>query len=165
MSKKERVQLTINGKRHVEYVEPRLLLADFIRHTAGLKGTHIGCEHGVCGVCTVLLDGQTARSCLHFAVDVSGAEITTIEGLGRDGELDAVQQAFHDHHALQCGFCTPGVLMTVHELLRENTHPTQEDIRHALTNNLCRCTGYINIVKAVEAVVASMTTKTAGDPS
>ena len=159
------ILLNVNGEPREGQAEPRVTAADFLRDELRLTGTHIGCEHGVCGVCTVLLDGQTARSCLHFAVDVSGAEITTIEGLGRDGELDAVQQAFHDHHALQCGFCTPGVLMTVHELLRENTHPTQEDIRHALTNNLCRCTGYINIVKAVEAVVASMTTKTAGDPS
>jgi carbon-monoxide dehydrogenase small subunit len=150
MADKVKVDLKVNGRRYVELVEPRHLLADFLRHAIGLKGTHIGCEHGVCGVCTVLIDGETARSCLHFAVDVDGCEITTVEGFGSQSELDPVQQAFHEHHALQCGFCTPGMLMTVHELLAENDNPTPSEIRHALANNLCRCTGYVNIVKAVE---------------
>lgn len=150
MADKLKVDLKVNGRRYVEWVEPRYLLADFLRHAIGLKGTHIGCEHGVCGVCTVLIDGETARSCLHFAVDVDGCEITTVEGLGTQAELDPVQEAFREHHALQCGFCTPGILMTVHELLAQNDNPTVEEIRHALANNLCRCTGYVNIVKAVK---------------
>jgi len=156
MSDKMTVDLKVNGRRYVEMVEPRRLLADFLRHTIGLKGTHIGCEHGVCGVCTVLVDGQTARSCLLFAVDVSGCEITTIEGFSHGSELDVVQEAFRQHHALQCGFCTPGVLMTVRELLSANDNPTVDEIKHALANNLCRCTGYINIVKAVETAAAEM---------
>lgn len=150
MTDKVKVDLNVNGRRYVELIEPRYLLADFLRHTIGLKGTHIGCEHGVCGVCTVLIDGETARSCLIFAIDVDGCEITTVEGYGSQHELDPVQQAFHEHHALQCGFCTPGMLMTVHELLAENNNPTRSEIRHALANNLCRCTGYVNIVNAVE---------------
>lgn len=150
MTDKIKVALRINGRHHVELVEPRLLLADFLRHKIGLKGTHIGCEHGVCGACTVMIDGETARACLHFAADLDGCEITTVEALGSQAELDPVQQAFHEHHALQCGFCTPGMLMTVHELLAENDNPTEAEIRHALANNICRCTGYVNIVRAVE---------------
>jgi carbon-monoxide dehydrogenase small subunit len=153
---KMKVVLTVNGKRSEHMAEPRYLLADYLRHVLGLKGTHIGCEHGVCGACTILLDGRTARSCLHFAVDVSGSEIVTVEGLGNGANLDPVQQAFHDHHALQCGFCTPGFLVTVHEFLAENDNPTQDEIRRALTNNLCRCTGYANIVAAVEAAAAKL---------
>jgi carbon-monoxide dehydrogenase small subunit len=143
------VKLTVNGKVYVRQVESRYLLADFLRHELGLKGTHIGCEHGVCGACTVLIDGQTTRSCLCFAVDVGGASIRTIEGLATDDALDPVQEAFRDHHALQCGFCTPGFLLTTHELLARNPSPTDHEIREALTNNICRCTGYTNIVAAV----------------
>lgn len=150
MTDKIKVALRINGRHHVELVEPRLLFADFLRHKIGLKGTHIGCEHGVCGACTVMIDGETARACLHFAADLDGCEITTVEAFGSQAELDPVQQAFHEHHALQCGFCTPGMLMTVHELLAENDNPTEAEIRHALANNICRCTGYVNIVRAVE---------------
>ena len=144
------VGLTVNGKRCEREVEPRYLLADFLRHELGLKGTHIGCEHGVCGACTVLLDGRTARTCLHFACAVDGAEITTVEGISAAGPLHAVQQAFHENHALQCGYCTPGFLLTTLEFLKRNPVPTRLEIRVALTNNICRCTGYVNIVKAVE---------------
>jgi carbon-monoxide dehydrogenase small subunit len=145
------VRLTVNGKAYVREVEPRLLLADFLRHELGLKGTHIGCEQGVCGACTVLMDGATARSCLHFAAAVDGAEITTVEGIAPAGEaLHPVQEAFHANHALQCGYCTPGFLLTVIELLARNPDPGREEIREALTNNICRCTGYLNIVRAVE---------------
>ena len=143
------VRLTVNGKLYERAVEPRYLLADFLRHEIGLKGTHIGCEHGVCGACTVLIDGRTARSCLQFAVAVDGAEITTVEGIAGDGPLTVLQQAFHENHALQCGFCTPGFLLTAIELLRRNPRPDRAEIRWALTNNVCRCTGYLNIVKAV----------------
>ena len=143
------VRLTVNGKAYERAVEPRYLLADFLRHEIGLKGTHIGCEHGVCGACTVLIDGRTARSCLQFAVAVDGAEITTVEGIAGDGPLTAVQQAFHENHALQCGYCTPGFLLTTIELLRRNPRPGRDEIRRALTNNVCRCTGYLNIIDAV----------------
>jgi aerobic-type carbon monoxide dehydrogenase small subunit (CoxS/CutS family) len=151
------VTLSINGKSVTKHVEPRRLLVDFIRHDVGLKGTHVGCEHGVCGACTVSIDGQSARSCLHFAVAVQGREIETIEGLTADGQLQTLQDAFHEEHALQCGFCTPGILLTVHEFLREAPNPTQHQIREALTNNLCRCTGYVNIVKAVASVAKART--------
>ena len=151
MPAKCEVTLTVNGRRLARTVEPRLLLADFLRHELGLKGTHIGCEHGVCGACTVLIDGATARSCLHFAAALDGAEITTVEGLAPDlDRLHPIQQAFHRTHALQCGFCTPGFLMTVVELLRRNPDPDEAAIRQALTNNICRCTGYQNIVAAVQ---------------
>jgi len=150
-TEKLRLKINVNGRDYVRDVEPRYLLVDFLRHELGLKGTHIGCEHGVCGACTVMIDGRTARSCLHFAIDVAGAKITTVEGLGSETALDHVQQAFHDHHALQCGFCTPGFLMTTHELLERNPNPTESEIRSALTNNICRCTGYTNIIAAVAA--------------
>jgi len=151
------LQLSVNGKTYSRMVEPRYLLADFLRHELGLKGTHIGCEHGVCGACTVLINGRTARSCLHFAIDVAGAELTTVEGLvDENDQLDPVQQAFRQHHALQCGFCTPGFLLTVHEFLGRNPDPTPAQIREALTNNICRCTGYANIVKAVSAAAAAL---------
>ncbi|MEX2631005.1 MAG: (2Fe-2S)-binding protein [Tistlia sp.] len=143
------VTLSINGKSYTRHVEPRRLLADFIRHDVGMKATHIGCEHGVCGVCTVRIDGRTARSCLHFAVALQGHEIETVEGLSADGRLERLQQAFHEEHALQCGFCTPAVLLTAEEFLAENPSPSDSDIRAALSNNLCRCTGYTNIVKAI----------------
>jgi aerobic-type carbon monoxide dehydrogenase small subunit (CoxS/CutS family) len=156
MSERVEVTLSINGKRYTSTVEPRLLLADFIRHVAGLKGTHIGCEHGVCGACTVLLDGRTARSCLHFAVAVQDAEIVTVESLARADALHPIQEAFHQNHALQCGYCTPGFLLTTVEFLGRNPDPSEAEIRRALTNNMCRCTGYANIVKAVAAAAKEM---------
>ena len=150
------VSLSINGRTYRELVEPRLLLCDFIRHVASLKGTHVGCEHGVCGACTVLLDGRTARSCLHFAAAVQGSEIITVEALASEETLHPIQQAFHENHALQCGYCTPGFLLTTVELLKRNASPTTDEIRQALTNNMCRCTGYANIVKAVGIAAAAM---------
>lgn len=151
------ITLSVNGKRISRAVEPRYLLADFLRHELGLKGAHIGCEHGVCGACTVLINGRTARSCLHFAVDVAGVELTTVEGLVDENDrLDPIQRAFHENHALQCGFCTPGFLLTTHEFLQRNPSPTHEEVREALTNNICRCTGYANIVKAVLAAAAAL---------
>jgi carbon-monoxide dehydrogenase small subunit len=143
------IELTVNGTRYQREVEPRLLLADFLRHELGLTGTHIGCAHGVCGACTVQIDGKSARSCLHFAIDVQGCEVTTVENLATPEALHPIQQAFHECHALQCGFCTPGFLMTAEEFLRCNPNPTEDEIRSALSNNICRCTGYVNIVKAV----------------
>ncbi len=145
---KQPTRVIVNGKAHARIVESRLTLADFLRHELGLTGTHLGCEHGVCGACTVLVDGRTARSCLMFAVQAHGCEVTTVEGLTPDGALSPLQQAFMDNHGLQCGFCTPGILVTLTELLRENPHPTEQDVREALTGNLCRCTGYAGIVKA-----------------
>lgn len=149
MTEKARVRLTVNGKSYERLVEPRYLLVDFLRHELGLTGTHIGCEHGVCGACTVLIDGQTARSCLHFAVALDGAEITTVEGLADHADLHPIQEAFRQNHALQCGFCTPGFLMTTLEFLRREPEPTEEAARVALTNNICRCTGYVNIINGV----------------
>ena len=142
------VSVTVNGKRYERTVESRLSLADFLRHELGLTGTHVGCEHGVCGACTVLVEGRTARACLMLAVQSDGQEVHTVEGLAQDGELNALQQAFWDKHGLQCGFCTPGVLMTLTELLRENPSPTEAEVRDALSGHLCRCTGYHNIVAA-----------------
>ena len=143
------VALTVNGKPYQREVEARITLADFLRHELGLTGTHVGCEHGVCGACTVLLDGHSARSCLTFAVQANGREITTVEGLAApDGELNVLQQAFRDNHGLQCGFCTPGMLITLTELLRENPEPSEHEIRDVLSGNLCRCTGYAGIVAA-----------------
>jgi aerobic carbon-monoxide dehydrogenase small subunit len=151
------VSVRVNGRDERRTVEPRLLLSDFIRHELGLTGTHVGCEHGVCGACTVLLDGETVRSCLLFAVQADGAEITTVEGLapGPD-QLHPVQQAYWESHGLQCGFCTPGFLITTIALLRENPHPTDQEIREGLSGNLCRCTGYQNIVKAVRLAAERM---------
>lgn len=157
MSKVE-VRLTVNGTEYVRSVEPRYLLVDFLRRELGLTGTHIGCEQGVCGACTVLLDGQTARSCLHFAVQVSGSEITTIEGVSAEASLSPIQDAFHRNHALQCGYCTPGFVLTTVELLRQNPSPDETEIRRGLTNNVCRCTGYVNIIKAVAEAARSMPT-------
>ena len=143
------ISLTVNGQRHEREVESRLSLADLLRHELDLTGTHVGCEHGVCGACTVLIDGRSARSCLTFAVQVDGCEITTIEGLApATGKLNVLQQAFQDQHGLQCGFCTPGILMTLTELLRDNPDPTESEVRDGLTGNLCRCTGYAGIVSA-----------------
>ena len=157
-----KVSIEINGRAVEGEVEPRLLLADFIRDQAGLTGTHLGCEHGVCGACTVQLDGEPVRSCLMFAVQANGHRIATVEGMApNDHELHILQQAFHEHHALQCGFCTPGILMTMEAFLREQPEPTPAQIRVALAGNLCRCTGYQNIVKAV-GVAAERMRKEAG---
>ena len=151
MSEKISITATINGAKHTATVEPRRSLVDFLRHDLGLVGTHVGCEHGVCGACTVLLDGRTVRSCLLFAAQADGCEVTTIEGIGTEGELHPLQVAFHQHHALQCGFCTPGMILAALELLRDNADPTDEEIRVGLSGNLCMCTGYVNIVRAVRA--------------
>ncbi len=145
------ITVIINGKEYTEAVEPRLLLSDFLRHQLGLTGTHVGCEHGVCGACTILVDDQPVRSCLMFAIQANGHTIMTVEGLASaDGELHPLQQAFWEEHALQCGFCTPGFLMTLKPYLEENPTPTEEEIREALSGNLCRCTGYQHIVNAVK---------------
>ena len=144
------VSVIVNGEEYQVQVEPRLLLSDFLRHDLGLTGTHVGCEHGVCGACTILLDGQAVRSCLMFAVQVDGQEITTVEGLAEDKDhLHPLQQGFWDAHGLQCGFCTPGILMTLVPFLQENPHPSEAEIRAAISGNLCRCTGYQHIVDAV----------------
>jgi carbon-monoxide dehydrogenase small subunit len=153
MIKTRAIRVTVNGTSHEAAVEPRLLLADFLRGTLGLTGTHVGCEHGVCGACTVLLDGDSARSCLMLAVQADGASIETVESLGRIGKLSALQESFHQHHALQCGFCTPGMLMTATDLLKKYPLATDDDIRQGLSGNLCRCTGYEHIVRAIRAVV------------
>lgn len=150
------VRARINGTDYVRSVEVRKTLADFIREDIGLTGTHLGCEHGVCGACTILLDDQPVRSCLMFAVQADGAEITTVEALGTPEALNPLQQAFMDHHALQCGFCTPGFLMSATVLLRENPRPTEAEVREYLSGHLCRCTGYQNIVDAVLAAAASV---------
>jgi aerobic carbon-monoxide dehydrogenase small subunit len=148
------IKVAVNGVTYERSVEPRLLLADFLRHTLGLTGTHVGCEHGVCGACTVLVDGDSVRSCLLFAVQTDGARVETVESLGTIGDMNALQQAFHEHHALQCGFCTPGMLMTATDLMRKYPLASDEDIREGLSGNLCRCTGYEHIVRAVRAAVA-----------
>jgi len=145
------IELKVNGIAYHETVEPRRLLVDFLRDDLGLTGTHIGCEYGVCGACTVLVDGQSVRACLMLAVQADGAEVTTVEGLARDGKLHPLQEAFWEHHALQCGFCTPGMLLTAYELLQNNRNPEPDAIRDAIAGNLCRCTGYQNIVTAVQA--------------
>ncbi|HEY8395038.1 MAG TPA: (2Fe-2S)-binding protein [Thermaerobacter sp.] len=144
------IRVWVNGACYEREVPVRMLLADFLRHELGLTGTHVGCEHGVCGACTVLLEGEPVRSCLLFAVQADGATITTVEGLApAENELHPIQEAFREAHGLQCGFCTPGFLMTVDAFLRENPDPTDEEIREAISGNLCRCTGYQNIIKAV----------------
>jgi 2-furoyl-CoA dehydrogenase 2Fe-2S iron sulfur subunit len=143
------VDVTVNGRRHLEEVEPRLLLSDFLRHTLGLTGTHVGCEHGVCGACTVRLDGAAVRSCLLLACQADGTRIETVEGLAGGDGLNALQQAFREHHALQCGFCTPGILMAATELLEGGSEPTRDDVTQLLSGHLCRCTGYEPIVEAI----------------
>ncbi len=149
MSDRRSVTVSVNGKTYTREVETRLTLADFIRHELMLTGTHLGCEHGVCGACTILLDGQSARSCLMLAVQAEGREITTVEGIARgEDELHPLQQAFMDNHGLQCGFCTPGMLTTLIEFLRDNPDPTEREVRVAISGNLCRCTGYQGIVAA-----------------
>ena len=148
MSESRAISVTVNGMRREAEVAVRLTLADFLRQQLELTGTHLGCEHGVCGACTVLLDGRAVRSCLLLAVQVNGREVTTVEGLARAGSLHPLQEAFRDHHGLQCGFCTPGMLTTLVEFLRENPDPTADEVRVAISGNLCRCTGYQGIVEA-----------------
>lgn len=151
------VTITVNGKEYSRDVEPRILLSDFLRHELGLTGTHVGCEHGVCGACTIILDGESARSCLMFAVQADGHNITTVEGLSADKEnLHPLQQSFWEAHGLQCGYCTPGILMTLIPFLEQNPEPTEDEIRHALSGNLCRCTGYQHIVDAVKLAAEKM---------
>ncbi|MWA00951.1 2Fe-2S iron-sulfur cluster binding domain-containing protein [Actinomadura sp. LD22] len=151
------VALTVNGEARRVRVEPRKTLADTLREDLGLTGTHLGCEHGVCGACTVLLDGAAVRACLVFAVQAEGAEVTTIEGLAADADsLTAVQRAFREHHGLQCGFCTPGFVLSVTAFLRDNPAPGEEEIRDGLSGNLCRCTGYQGIIRAVKAAAEEM---------
>ena len=149
------VAVSVNGRSYHEEVEPRLLLSDFVRHRLGLTGTHVGCEHGVCGACTVRLDGVAVRSCLLLAAQVDGSEIVTVEGLAGDGDLTPLQEAFHRHHALQCGFCTPGILIAAQDLLARVERPTREEIVDMLSGQLCRCTGYATIVDAIAEVAES----------
>ena len=157
------VTVTVNGEQHTRSVSPRRLLSDFLRHDLELHGTHVGCEHGACGACTILLDGKTARSCITFAVQVDGCEITTIEGLADGDELTTVQTAMWEEHGLQCGFCTPAVVLTLHEYLSDRDDAgTTEEIREALSGTICRCTGYANIVKAVERAAQVQQSKAGG---
>ena len=155
MSARKTVRLTVNGAAVEREVEPRRLLADFLREDLGLTGTHVGCEHGVCGACTVILDGDSARSCLTLAVQADGAEVETVEGLGTMDALHPLQRAFREHHALQCGFCTPGMLMAALDLLRKHPSPSEREVREGLSGNLCRCTGYEHVVRAVLAAAES----------
>ena len=149
------VDTVVNGRRYLEDVEPRLLLSDFIRHRLGLTGTHVGCEHGVCGACTVKVQGVAVRSCLMLAAQVDGTEVVTVEGLAGAGELTPLQEAFHRHHALQCGFCTPGILVAADDLLSRNPTPSREEIVDMLSGQLCRCTGYTPIVDAIAEVAGT----------
>lgn len=144
------IKVTVNGVQHEAEVEPRVLLVHFLRDQLRLTGTHIGCDTSQCGACTVLVDGVSTKSCTMFAVQADGREITTIEGLAKNGELHPIQQAFHEEHGLQCGYCTPGMILSAYDLLKNNPKPTEDEIRHALEGNYCRCTGYHNIVKAVQ---------------
>ena len=151
------ITVKVNDKEYKREVEPRLLLSDFLRHELGLTGTHVGCEHGVCGACTILVDGESARSCLMFAVQADGLNLTTVEGLAKDKDnLHPLQQSFWEAHGLQCGYCTPGILMTMIPFLKQNPNPTEDEIRHALSGNLCRCTGYQHIVDAVKLASEKM---------
>ncbi len=154
------VRLTVNGREYSREVEIRKLLTDFLRDDLGLTGTHVGCEHGVCGACTILWNGEAIRSCLVFAVQANGADLKTVEGLAPNPtELHPLQQKFWEHHGLQCGFCTPGILLTAEALLKENPDPTEEDIRRWISGNLCRCTGYQNIVTAIREAAKTMAAK------
>lgn len=158
MTTKHKISLSVNGVRYEREVEARLTLADFLRHELNLVGTHVGCEHGICGVCNVLIDGASARSCLTFAVQADGADITTVEGLRnrQTGQLHPIQTAFIEAHGLQCGFCTPGFMMTTLELLKENPNPSEEEIKEALGGNLCRCTGYQSIMESVKLAATKL---------
>jgi carbon-monoxide dehydrogenase small subunit len=153
MSTPRNITVTVNGTAYQRQVEPRLLLSDFLRHTLGLTGTHVGCEHGVCGACTVLVDGDSVRACLMFAVQADGCRVETVESLGTVTSMNALQRAFHEHHALQCGFCTPGMLIAATDLIRKYPLASDNEIREGLSGNLCRCTGYQHIVAAIRAVV------------
>jgi len=155
---KQTIRVTVNGRVYQEDVEPRILLAHFLRENIGLTGTHIGCVVGECGACSVLLDSKVVKSCLHFAVQADGREITTIEGLAKDGELNPVQEAFVKNYAFQCGYCTPGMVMTSYALLQTNPNPTEAEIRKALAGNLCMCTGYVQIVDAVKEAAKQQST-------
>lgn len=155
---KQTIRVTVNGRVYQEDVEPRILLAHFLRENIGLTGTHIGCVVGECGACSVLLDGRVVKSCLHFAVQADGKEVTTIEGLAKDGELNPVQEAFVKNYAFQCGYCTPGMVMTSYALLQTNPNPTEAEIRKALAGNLCMCTGYVQIVDAVKEAAKQQST-------
>ena len=150
------VEVTINGERHSHDVEPRLLLVHYLRDVVGLTGTHVGCETSLCGACTVMLDGQAVKSCTLLAVQANGAEITTIEGLAENGKLHPVQEGFWECHGLQCGFCTPGMIIAAHQLLERNSRPTEAEIRRGIEGNLCRCTGYQHIVDAVQYAARKM---------
>ena len=154
------IRVTVNGKRYEKTVEVRKTLADFLREDLGLTGTHLGCEHGVCGACTIVVDGAAVRSCLLFAAQVGGSEILTVEGLADGDRLHPIQEAFWEHHGLQCGFCTPGFLMTLICFLRDNPQPSEAEIREAISGNLCRCTGYKNIVTATQAAAEKLAGKT-----
>ena len=158
MSDHYMVAVNVNGKDYRRNVEPRLLLSDFLRHELDLTGTHVGCEHGVCGACTILFDGQPVRSCLMFAVQADGHEIMTVEGLGTPEKLHPIQEAFWEAHGAQCGFCTPGILMTLVPFLESHPDPDENDIRHAISGNLCRCTGYQHIVDSVKLAAEKMRT-------
>ncbi|MEW2502273.1 (2Fe-2S)-binding protein [Amycolatopsis sp. CA-161197] len=156
------VSMTVNGEAVTRHVEPRRTLSDFLRKDCGKTGVHVGCEHGVCGACTVVLDGRTARSCCTLAAQAEGAEVTTVEGLAEGGRLHPLQEAFWKHHGLQCGFCTPGMLLTVRELLADNPDPTDDEIRAGISGNLCRCTGYQFIVDAVREAAAVLRAEVTG---
>jgi len=158
MIEKMPIALAVNGETHQRVIEPRTLLSDFLRHDLGLTGTHVGCEHGMCGSCTVLMDGRPVRACLTLALQAEGHAIETVESLAPNGELSPLQQAFWENQGLQCGFCTPGVLMTMKAFLAEHPAPTRDEIREALSGNLCRCTGYHDIVDSVAAAAAAMAT-------
>jgi carbon-monoxide dehydrogenase small subunit len=156
MNDRVNVTVTVNGQSYERAVEPRLLLSDFLRHDLGLTGTHVGCEHGVCGACTVLFDGDPVRSCLMFAIQANGHEVVTVEGLGTPDNLHPIQEAFMEAHGAQCGFCTPGFLMTLVPFLQEHPDPSEQEIREAIAGNLCRCTGYQHIVEAVQLAATKM---------
>ena len=156
MNQKQKVTLIVNGEKYQRYVSPRKLLVDLLRDDLELLGTHVGCEHGICGSCTILYNGKTARSCLMFAVQADGAEIMTVEGLAGNGKLHPIQESFQDLHGLQCGFCTPGMLMTVYGFLKENTSPTEDETRQAVSGVLCRCTGYKQVIDSVMDAAGKM---------
>ena len=157
------ISVSVNGRARHADIPPRLLLSDFLRHTLALPGTHVGCEHGVCGACNVVVDGRTVRACLMFAVQADGAEVTTVEGLGTVDGLHPIQEAFWEEHGLQCGFCTPGMLMAALELLQNNPDPSDEEIREAISGNLCRCTGYTYIINAIRSAAAKLRGATDAD--
>ena len=164
MSTRRAITLTVNGKSYERLVEARMMLADFLRGELDLTGTHLGCEHGVCGACTVLLNGEAVRSCLLLAVQADGAELLTVEGLAQGNELHPLQKAFHERHALQCGFCTPGFLMTAFAFLKETPTPTEAQVREAISGNLCRCTGYLPIVQAILQAASESSGKSFSTP-